>query len=313
MTVTIDDINEAAERIAPWIEHTPVMRSESLDRLVGAELHFKCEHLQKAGAFKSRGAVNAVFSLPKDQAQKGVATHSSGNHGSALARAAMLAGIPAWIVVPANAKEAKKEAIRSYGGEIIECEPTLEARQATLEEVVAQTGAIFIPPYDDDRIIAGQGTAALELAEQVPFLDAIVTPVGGGGLLAGTAIVGRERRIRVFGGEPEMADDARRSFITGERVASHVPNTIADGLLTTLGERNFEIIREHAEDILLVSEHDIVSAMGLLWTRLKQVVEPSAAVSLASIIVHRHIFEGKKVGLVLTGGNVDINNLPFQV
>lgn len=309
MTVTFTDVQDASRRILPHIHRTPVMESENLNELVGAKLFFKCEHLQKAGAFKTRGAVNAVFSLSDNEARKGVATHSSGNHGSALARAAMLRGIPAYIVLPRNAKTVKKATIRGYGAEIIECDPTLAAREARLAEVVGETGATFIPPYDDDRIIAGQGTAALEMLDQVPALDALVVPVGGGGLLAGTCIVGKrgeEDSVIVYGAEPEMADDARRSFITGERVTEHVPNTIADGLLTTLGERNFTIIRDLADDILLVSETEIVEATHLIWTRLKQVVEPSAAVTLAAAIRYPELFDGKRAGLVLTGGNVDL-------
>lgn len=311
MTVTLSDIHSAHERIASHIHHTPVMQSARLDELVGAEVRVKCEHLQKAGAFKSRGAVNAVFSLGPEEAAKGVATHSSGNHGSALARAAALRGIPAWIVVPANAKAVKKDTIRGYGARVIECEPTLAAREATLAALVEEKGVVFIPPYDDDRIIAGQGTAALELIDEVDGLQALVTPVGGGGLLAGSAVVGKQAGVAVFGAEPKMADDAWRSFTSGTLVKSHVPATMADGLLTTLGERNFAIIREQVDDILLVSEEGIVEAMKLIWTRLKQVVEPSAAVAFAAVLAHRQRFADKRVGVILTGGNVDLADLPF--
>ena len=312
MACNIDDIRAAHDRIAPWIHRTPVMTSQLLDELAGASVFFKCENLQKAGAFKSRGAVNAVFSLPDDEARRGVATHSSGNHGSALARAAQLRGIPAWIVVPENAKAAKKATIRQYGGQVIECESTLAARESTLAKVVEETGAVFIPPYDDDRIIAGQGTAALELVDQVENLDCIIAPVGGGGLLAGTALVCAGNNIQAFGAEPEMADDAWRSLSTGELVRSHTPNTMADGLQTTLGERNYEIIRRNVAEILLVSEAEIVDAMELLWTRLKLVIEPSAAVTYAAILRNPKRFAGQRVGAILTGGNVDLADLPFS-
>jgi len=311
MTCTLDDVLGAAARIAPYIHRTPVFESERLNAMANARLFFKCENFQKAGAFKSRGASNAVFALNDAEAERGVATHSSGNHGSALARAAQLRGIPAWIVVPENAKAVKKATIREYGANIIECESTLAAREETSARVVQETGALFVPPYDDDRIIAGQGTAALELADQVPELEALVVPVGGGGLLAGSAIVCDARGIDVFGAEPEMADDAYRSLTSGERVVTHVPNTIADGLLTTLGERNFDIIKDKVDDILLVSETEIVDAMSLLWTRMKIVVEPSAAVTLAAILRYADRFAGKRVGAILTGGNVDLGHLPF--
>jgi len=288
------------------------MQSELLSATAGAPLWFKCENLQKAGAFKSRGAVNAVFSLSDEEAARGVATHSSGNHGAALARAAQLRGIPAYIVVPENARAVKKAAIRQYGGEVIECAATLDAREARLAEVVASTGARFVPPYDDDRIIVGQGTAALEMLEQVGDLECLVVPVGGGGLLAGSVIACTDSGVEVFGAEPEMADDAYRSLQTGRRVASHTPNTVADGLLTTLGERNFEIVRDRVAGILLVSEREIVDAMALVWTRLKLVVEPSAAVTLAAILRNPDVFTGKRTGAILTGGNVDISDLPFR-
>lgn len=311
MTVTIEDINAAYLRIRPYIHRTPVMRSESLDEMAGCKLFFKCENLQKAGAFKSRGAVNAVFSIPDQQVKYGVATHSSGNHGAALARAARLRAIPAYIVVPENVKLVKKEAIRAYGAEIIECESNLQAREDTLKQVVESTGARVVHPYDDDLVIAGQGTVALEFLDQVSELDSLVVPVGGGGLAAGSAIIAYPATA-VFAAEPETADDAYRSFQSGERVKSHVPNTICDGLQTTLGLRNFETIIEKVSDILLVSEKEIVSGMQLLWTRLKQVIEPSSAVTLAAVLRNRALFSDQRVGLVLTGGNVDPGNLPFK-
>lgn len=312
MPVTIEDVDAAHHRIRAYIHETPVMRSARLDKMVGCELFFKCENLQKAGAFKSRGAVNAVFSLSDKQLKYGVATHSSGNHGAALARAASLRAIPAYIVVPENAKRVKKDAIRAYGAEIVECESTLQAREQKLEQVVRDTGAQVVHPYDDDLVIAGQGTAALEFLEQVRELDSLVIPVGGGGLLAGSAIVAYGMTA-VYAAEPESADDAYRSFRSGQRVTSHIPKTICDGLQTTLGLRNFEIIREKVADVLLVSEQEIIDAMQLLWTRLKQVVEPSSAVTLAAVLRNRSLFSKQRVGLILTGGNVDLGNLPFTL
>lgn len=312
LAVDIEAIRLAHERIRPYVHLTPVLTSNLLNELAGAQLFFKAEHLQRVGAFKMRGAANVVFSLNPTEAEKGVATHSSGNHGAALSCAASLRGIPAFIVVPANANPVKKDAIRSYGGKIIECESTLAARQKTLNEVVAETHALFVPPYDDVGIICGQGTAALELLDAVPDLDSVVTPVGGGGLLAGTATVARALgETGVYGAEPEQADDAYRSFKSGVRVTEHTPDTMADGLQTTLGALNFEILREKVDDILLVSEAEIVSAMRLIWTRMKQVVEPSSAVALAAVLRNPDTFRNKKVGLILTGGNVDLDHLPF--
>ncbi len=310
MPVTIKDIETAHLRIRQYVHNTSVVTSDLLDELTGCRLFFKCEHLQKAGAFKSRGAVNAVLSLSDVEASKGVATHSSGNHGAALARAARIRNIPAYVVVPGNARQAKKDAMRSYGAELIECESTLTARQEMLTRVVRDTGAAIVHPYDDDRVIAGQGTTALELFDQVVDLDAVIVPVGGGGLLAGCAIVAYPK-VHVYGAEPEMADDAHRSFNGGDLITHHVPKTICDGLQTTLGQRNFEIIQHKVTDILLVSEKEIVDAMSLLWTRLKQVVEPSSAVTLAAVIRNSNVFQGQRLGLILTGGNVDLNDLPF--
>ncbi len=295
------DVIDAARRIAPYVHRTPVMQSEQLDRLAGCRLFFKAEHLQKVGAFKTRGAINAVCSLAPDEAARGVATHSSGNHGAALARAARLRGIPAWIVVPSDASDVKKSVIAEWGATIIESEPGLPARERTLSGVLERTGATEIHPYDDDRIIAGQGTAALELLEQVRDIDSIVVPVGGGGLLAGSLLVST---LPVYGAEPEAADDAFRSLQTGCRVTRHEPDTVCDGLQTTLGERNFRIIRDRVEDILLVSETEILAAMKLVWTRLKQVIEPSSATTLAAVLRNPERFSGRRVGLILTGGNI---------
>ena len=311
MTIDIESIQLARQRIRPYIHLTPVLRSKLIDEIAGAQLFFKAEHLQKTGAFKARGALNAVLSLTDAQAKRGVATHSSGNHGSALAMAAQIRGIPAYVVVPKNAKLVKKAAIKSYQGEIIECNSTLAAREQALEKVVADTGALFVPPYDDEKIIRGQGTAALELLEQAPDLDCIVVPVGGGGLLAGIATVASTLEVKVYGAEPERADDAYRSFKSGVRIATHEPHTLADGLQTTLGELNFDIIKNHVNDILLVSETEIVDSMRIIWSRMKQVVESSSAVTLAAVLRNVPLFQGKKVGLILTGGNVDLSDLPF--
>lgn len=316
MTVTIDDIKAARDRIRPYIHQTPLLSSEQLSRELGVDIYFKGEHLQKVGAFKARGAANTVFSLTDEEASAGVATHSSGNHGAALARAARLRGIPAHVVVPENANPTKVDAIAAYGAKVIRCAATLEAREDTLKKTVAETGAVVVHPYDDARVIAGQGTTALEILEQMHAmgqkLDALITPVGGGGLLAGSATAVRARsHADVFGAEPSDADDAYRSFKSGTRVTQHTPRTIADGLQTTLGANNFKIIQKHVTDILLVDEDEIVDAMKLIWSRLKQVVEPSSAVALAALIKERQRFQGQTVCLVLTGGNVDLSNLPF--
>ena len=311
MAMSLQYVLEAQQRIHGRIHTTPVMQSLHLNELAGSTLFFKCEHLQKTGAFKARGAANAVFALNDEQSQTGVATHSSGNHGAALARAAQLRGIPAWVVVPENALASKKAAIKHYGAEIIECVSTLEARETTLAMLVKDKQCQVVAPYDDELVIAGQGTAGLEFIEQVNHLDCIVTPVGGGGLLAG-CILAVDGNLPVYGAEPAGADDAYRSFKTGVRVESHTPSTIADGLRTVLGVKNFEVIRSSAKDILLVSEDEIIDAMVLVWSRLKQVVEPSSAVTLAAVLRNPDVFKGQRVGLVLTGGNVDVEDLPFN-
>ena len=302
-------IRAAAARIAPLVERTPVMRSDTLDALSGARLFFKCEHLQKTGAFKARGASNAVFGLGDEESRRGVATHSSGNHGAALAWAARLRGIPAHVVVPANANRAKRANIERYGARVVLCEPTLAARESTLSAVLEETGANAVPPYDDARVIAGQGTAALELLEDTGGLDDVLTPVGGGGLLSGAAIAARglDPRIRVFGAEPLGADDAARSLAAGERLPQTDPRTMADGLRTSLGELNFAILRQEVEGIITVTERDIAAATRLLWEVCKQLVEPSSAVVLAAVLAEPRRFAGRRVGLVLSGGNVDLD------
>lgn len=310
---TLEQLQQAQRRIASVVHRTPVITSGLLDEYCGAELFFKCENLQKVGAFKARGAANAVLGLDDASASAGVATHSSGNHGAALAMAAARRGICAHIVMPANAAEVKKAAVAAYGGLIIECEPTLAARESTLEAVVQQTGAHVIHPYNDPLVIAGQGTVALELLEQVPELDVVVVPVGGGGLLAGTALAvkGLNPRIEVLAVEPEGADDAFRSFGLGELVPQRNPDTIADGLRAGLGELNYEVIRKHVDTIITVPDTAIVEAMKLQWSRLKTVVEPSGAVSFAGLLEYPQRFRKRRVGVVISGGNVDLDNLPW--
>ncbi len=310
---TFGDIRRAADRIAPHVHRTPVATCETLDRIAGASLFLKCENLQKVGAFKARGATNAVLSLSDEEARRGVATHSSGNHAAALARAAAIRGIAAHIVMPRTAPPVKRAAVAGYGAEITECEPTLASREATLAQVVARTGATFVHPFDDPRVVAGQGTAALELLEEVPDLDVIIAPVGGGGLLSGSCITAAAvaAAVEVFGVEPAAADDAFRSLRDGRIYPSVNPQTVCDGLLTSLSELTFTILRRHAAGILTVGEEAIVEAMRLIWTRAKLVVEPSAAVTLAALLSHPERFRGRRVGLILSGGNVDPDRLPW--
>lgn len=312
--ITRGSIIAAHTRIQPYIHHTPVLTSESINKIAGCHLFFKCENFQKVGAFKMRGAMNSVLQLSEEDKAKGVATHSSGNHAAALALAAKLQGIKAYIVMPINAPEIKKKAVAGYGAEIIFCEPTLAAREATLADVMAKTGAVFIPPYNHLHVIEGQATAAKEFFEQTSHLDIIMTPVGGGGLLAGTALAAKyfSPETAVIAGEPKGADDAYRSFKTGKLVESHVPNTIADGLLTTLGPINFELIKEHVHSIITVDDQQIIAAMRLIWERMKIIVEPSCAVPLAVVLNNKEAFENRRVGIILSGGNVDLGNLPFS-
>jgi threonine dehydratase len=310
---TLADIRAAAERIRPFAHRTPVLTCHGVDDAVGATLAFKCENFQKVGAFKFRGACNAVFSLADEEAARGVATHSSGNHAAALALAARLRGIRAHIVMPRTARAVKRAAVAGYGGEIEFCEPTLAARESTLAAVVARTGATVIHPYNDARVIAGQGTAALELLQECPDLDALIAPVGGGGLLSGTALAaaGLAPRAHVYGAEPLGADDACRSLKEGRIVPSVEPKTMADGLLTSLGDLTFAVIRRHVADILTVSEEAIAAAMRLIWERMKIVIEPSAAVPVAALLEHGDVVRGRRVGVILSGGNVDLEALPW--
>ena len=313
LPVTHKHIRAAAERIHPYVHRTPVLTCAGLDNMASGKLFLKCENFQKAGAFKFRGACNAVLSLSEEEAAKGVATHSSGNHAAALALAANLRGIPAHIVMPRTAPEAKKAAVAGYGGRITFSEPTQESRRAALEAVVERTGAIYIASYDDPRIIAGQGTAAAELVEEVPALDLVIAPVGGGGLLSGTAaaVSGLSPTTRVIGAEPVGADDACRSLKEGRIVPCVNPETIADGLLMGLSELTFSIIRERVERIVTVSEEAIVSAMRHVWERMKIIIEPSSAVAVAAVLGDELDVTGKRVGVILSGGNVDLEKLPW--
>jgi threonine dehydratase/serine racemase len=304
-------VAEAAERIAPHVHHTPVARSHLLDEWAGAEMYLKCEHLQRVGAFKMRGATNAVLLLPDDVAARGVAAHSSGNHAQALALAARVRGIPAHIVMPSDAPSVKKAAVAGYDARIVECAPNQAAREAAVAEVIAETGAVEVHPYDNDHIIAGAGTAALELMREIEGLHVVVAPVGGGGLLSGTslAVHGMDLETRVVGAEPLAADDAARSLEAGYPLPQPGPTTIADGLRTGLSARTFAIISTHAEQIVTVSEEEIVAAMRMVWTRAKLLIEPSAAVALAA--VRKLDTGGARVGVILSGGNVDLDALPW--
>ena len=310
---TLVDVRAAAARIAPHATVTPVLTAPALDQQSGAQLFFKCEHLQRGGAFKFRGACNAVWSLSTGDARRGVVTHSSGNHGAALALAAATRGIPAHIVVPDGAVAAKLANIERAGGILHRCAPTLAAREETCASVQRETGATLVHPYADARVVAGQGTVALELLRQVPDLDAVVVPVGGGGLVSGCAIVLRalSPSIDVIGAEPAGADDAFRSLQQGRRVTDVVPETICDGLRATIGQPNFAMLSDHRVDVITIEDDATLAAMRLLWQELKQTIEPSSATVLAAVLSGRERFAGRRVGLVLSGGNVDLDRLPF--
>jgi threonine dehydratase len=306
-------IREAHARIRPSINRTPVLTSETLDGQAGGALFFKCENFQKIGAFKARGATNAVFQLSEAEAKRGVATHSSGNHAAAVARAAKLRGIPAYIVMPHNVPKAKQESVRRYGAIVELCEPTLASREATVAKVIERTGAQLVHPFNDLRVMAGQGTATLELLEDRPDLDVILCPIGGGGLISGTAVAakGLKPGIRVIGVEPAGADDAYRSFRSGAIAPMPNPQTIADGLRGALGDKTFAAINEYVDDVVTVSEEAIVRAMRTMWEVLKIVVEPSGAVAYAAVVEGRVDVAGKRVGLIITGGNLDLDSLPW--
>jgi threonine dehydratase len=311
--ITLDDIRFAAARIVPHAHVTPLLRSASLDELAGCRLVFKCENFQRAGAFKFRGACNAVWSLSDAVAARGVVTHSSGNHGAALALAAKTRGIPAYVVVPEGAVATKVAAIRAYGATLHICAPTLAARDTAAAQIVAETGATLVHPFTNPDVIAGQGTAALELIREAGTINALITPVGGGGLIGGSAIAAKALvpQIQIFAAEPEGAADASESLRRGERVTDIVPDTLCDGLRAAIGPINFALLREHSVQVLLASDVETVAAMRLLWERLKIVVEPSSAIALAAILRHRERFAGRQVGVILTGGNVDLDRLPW--
>lgn len=314
MTVDFAAIEAAHARIKPYIHRTPVLTSQRLDAAAGAKLFFKCENFQKVGAFKARGATNAVFSLSDAEARRGVATHSSGNHGAALARAAQLRGIPVHIVMPSNTLAVKVRAVEGYGAHVIFCEPNQAAREAACARVIAETGATLVHPFEDERVIAGQGTAAIELLEDAPDLDVLLCPVGGGGLLGGTAIAAKHLRptIQVVAVEPAQAGDAADSFAAGRRTPWAKIETMADGLCTNIGVPNFEIMHRHVDRVVTVTEAAIVEAMRTIWETLKIVIEPSAAVPFAAVQKKAVDVAGRRVGLILTGGNVDLDALPWM-
>lgn len=312
--ITLSDIRAAHARIAAHVHRTPVFTSSALDALTGARLFFKCENFQRAGAFKARGAANAVLSLDDATAARGVVTHSSGNHGAALAMAARARGIPAHVVVPRTAPSVKKAAMAAYGATIIECEPTFAAREAACAAVMAGTGAHLVHPFDDPAVIAGQGTAALELLADVPGLETVTCPLGGGGLLGGTAVAvkGINPRVRVVAAEPEGADEGFRSRQAGRLLANERTATIADGLLGNMSERTFALMQRHVDEVVTVGDDAIIEAMRLVWTRMKIIIEPSCALPVAALLQGRWDARGKRVGVILTGGNVDIDRLPWM-
>ncbi len=309
MKITKASIEAAAIRIAPYIHNTPIMTCKSINELYGLDLYFKCENFQKIGAFKIRGGMNASLQLTKEQLEKGVATHSSGNHAQALAFAAKMLGIKAYIVMPESSPQVKVNAVRGYGAEVTICASNQAARESTLQSIVDQTGATFIHPYDNDEVITGQATCVKEIIEAMPDVDIVVTPVGGGGLLSGTCLGAHYFKpgLKVYAGEPEGAADAVLSIQSGKVEKAPFVNTIADGLLTTLSERTLEIIQAHVADILLVSEDEIKAALRLVYERMKIIIEPSCAVPLAAVLKNSDLFKGKKVGIILTGGNVDLS------
>ena len=313
--VKMPDIEKATHVIEDYVHKTPVLFSSSINHILGTTIHFKCENFQKVGAFKARGACNTVFSLPDKIAGKGVATHSSGNHGAALAYAAAIRGIAAYVVMPKNAPRVKRQAVESYGAKVVQCGTNQGDRQKTLDAVVADTGAHFVSSVDDDLVIAGQGTAAVELYDQLGSeeIDFLLCPVGGGGLLGGCSIASKHvsPKTKVMAAEPLGANDAAIGFSRGERVTDFVPRTIADGLRTAVGIRNFAIMREYVDEILTVKEESIIEAMRLVWERMKIIIEPSSAVALAAVVERKRDFEGKKIGIIISGGNVDLGQLPW--
>lgn len=315
MALSFADIAAARERIAPHIKRTPVVTSESLDAACGASLFFKCENLQAAGAFKTRGACNAIFALSEQQAARGVVTHSSGNHGAAVARAAQRRGIPAFVVMPHNAPRAKVQNVESFGGRVVFCEPSLTAREAQCAQLIAAHGAHLVHPFDDYEVMAGQGTAAVELLEEAPELDVLLAPVGGGGLVSGCAVAAKHLQpgISVVAVEPKLADDVAQSFAARKRISISAAPTIADGLRTNLvGEKTFPLIMHCVAGVVTVTEAEIIAAMRELWEQLRLVIEPSSAVPFAAVRSGKVETRGKRIGLILTGGNVDLDKLPWQ-
>lgn len=313
--MTKNDLIACHNRIKPFIHNTPVLTSTLINNLVGTEVYFKCENFQKAGAYKMRGATNAIMQLTNAQKTNGVVTHSSGNFAQALSLGAQSLGVKATIVMPYNSPKVKKNAVKEYGGHIIECEPTIEARQAAADQIVNDTGATFIHPSNDPNVILGQGTACIELLEKQPDLDIVLCPVGGGGLIAGSGLAAHYfgNECIVIGGEPYEADDAYRSLLSGKIETNDTANTIADGLRTQLGHHNFPIIQKHVERIIRVREQEIIEAMRFIWERMKIIIEPSSAVTFAAVLKEKTQFSGKKIGLIISGGNVDVNNLPFNI
>jgi threonine dehydratase len=310
MNIDRHTIERAHERIKLYIHRTPVLTSQSIDETADCQVFFKCENFQKVGAFKARGAMNAALSLSTEQLKKGIATHSSGNHAQAIARAGKILGVKSYIVMPRTAPEIKKRGVRGYGGEIFECEPTLQARESTLAEVIQKTGATEIHPFNNYQVIAGQATAAKELFEEIEDLDVIMAPVGGGGLLSGTALAAKyfSPKTKVIAGEPAGSDDAYRSMQSG-KIEQAQSQTIADGLLTTLGDKTFPIIKELVSEVITVSDAQIVEAMRMVWERMKIIIEPSCAVPLAALLKEKESFRGQRVGIILTGGNVDLEKV----
>ena len=313
--MTKNDLIDCHNRIQPFIHNTPVLTSRLVNNLVGADVYFKCENFQKTGAYKMRGATNAIMKLTEAQKEKGVVTHSSGNFAQALSLAAQSLNVKATIIMPSNSPVVKKNAVKEYGGHIIECKPNIESRQHAADTVVKNHGATFIHPSNNMDVILGQGTACLELIYDQPNLNAIFCPVGGGGLIAGSALAVKyfENGCMVYGGEPFEADDAYRSLRSGKIETNTTTNTIADGLRTQLGHHNFPIIKKHVKKIIRVTEKDIIDAMRFIWERMKIIIEPSSAVTFAAVLKNKSEFKSKKIGVIISGGNVDINNLPFNI
>jgi len=311
---TYDDVLAAHERVKPYIHETPVLTSSRLNEMTGAKLFFKCENLQKAAAFKVRGACNAVFGLTDGEAKIGVATHSSGNHALSLSYAAGQRGIPVTVVMPRTAPQAKKDAVIGYGGKIVECEPSTSSREAVFAEVVAKSGADFVHPYNDPRVIAGQATCSKELLAQVDNLDAVIAPIGGGGMISGTCLTisNAAPEVKIYAAEPLNADDAARSFKAGHIIADDAPDTVADGLKVPLKDLTWHFVKNHVTDIFTCTEDEIVDAMKLVWKTMKIVIEPSSAVTVACILKNPEVFKGQRVGVIVTGGNVDLDKLPWM-